>query len=313
MIQLGFGGRILGDPHLATHDGVRAARRPHLSVSLMFFYDILRYLQAQQMHVYRLPTNFAPYLTHPQRPRFHNQIEECAAELRAVGAIVRDANLRLSMHLDSSVVLSTPDPELAERSRHEIEAQAALLRAFNTHDAVVVAHIGGKYDAPDLALQRCLEQIDQLAPEARAMLALEPDGRIWSLVDLLHLHRQTGIPVIFDHLHHQLWNPHQMAHAEALNLALATWPDGRKPKVHFSSPRTELRIGTTTAGRPRLDLPDWHEHSDFAHPFDLIGLLRTPTLRPYDLMLEAKAGDLAVLRARDDIARFAPELVEHVR
>ena len=36
-------------------------------------------------------------------------------------------------------------------------------------------------------------------------------------------------------------------------------------------------------------------------------------LPPFDVMLEAKATDLALLRLREDLARYAPEIAASVR
>jgi len=310
--HLGLSGRILSNPRLTTYDSQRAASRPHLSISLLYLRDVLLHLQRHTIRLYRLPAHFAPYLTHPNAPGFHNQIAECAEDLHAVGALAQASQTRLTLHVNSTVVLSTPDLDLAARSRHEIEAQAQLLSAFGLNDGVLVAHIGGIYTDHSAALERCVANIWQLSAAARALLAIEHDGRMWSLVDALHVHVRTGVPIIFDHLHHLLYDPHQLPLATALEYALATWPAERRPKIHFSSPRTELRIGSSSGGNPHLAAPQWYEHSDYAHPFELINLLRLPASRPYDVMLEAKAGDLALLRAREDVARFAPELAGEI-
>ena len=42
------------------------------------------------------------------------------------------------------------------------------------------------------------------------------------------------------------------------------------------------------------------------------GILSAAELRPFDIMLEAKAKDLALLRLREQIAQFAPELAGSV-
>jgi UV DNA damage endonuclease len=58
-----------------------------------------------------------------------------------------------------------------------------------------------------------------------------------------------------------------------------------------------------------------NQHSDFIDPFDFIDLLRsvrTANLRPFDIMLEAKAKDLALLRLREQMAKFAPDLVDAI-
>ncbi|MEI8165259.1 MAG: UV damage endonuclease UvsE, partial [Chloroflexales bacterium] len=51
------------------------------------------------------------------------------------------------------------------------------------------------------------------------------------------------------------------------------------------------------------------QHADFIAAGDLERLLRAARgLPPFDLMLEAKAGDLALARLRAEIARRAPDL-----
>ena len=103
---------------------------------------------------------------------------------------------------------------------------------------------------------------------------------------------------------------------EALALTLDTWPADVTPKVHFSSPSTAMRTvehkDSRTGGGRRLVLrpPRPTQHADFIDPFAFIAFLRhAQGLRDFDVMLEAKAKDLALLRLRDDLDRFAPELL----
>ncbi len=54
-----------------------------------------------------------------------------------------------------------------------------------------------------------------------------------------------------------------------------------------------------------------NQHSDFIDMFNFIDLIRSAraaNLRPFDIMLEAKAKDLALLRLREQIVKFAPDL-----
>jgi UV DNA damage endonuclease len=61
-------------------------------------------------------------------------------------------------------------------------------------------------------------------------------------------------------------------------------------------------------GSGRLKLPTWTEHADFCNPFAFIDLLsELDGLPDTDIMLEAKARDVALLKLREDVARFAPE------
>lgn len=94
---------------------------------------------------------------------------------------------------------------------------------------------------------------------------------------------------------------------EALTYCLGTWPEDTVPKVHFSTPRTEMR---PLEGSSRLKVPTWEEHSDFVNPFEFAAFVRSASgLREFDIMLETKARDLALLKLRQDLGRFAPELL----
>ena len=65
----------------------------------------------------------------------------------------------------------------------------------------------------------------------------------------------------------------------------------------------------------RVQPPLPNQHSDFIDPFAFVDLLQVAQrlrTRPFDVMLEAKAKDLALLRLREQIAQFAPELAAGV-
>lgn len=54
--------------------------------------------------------------------------------------------------------------------------------------------------------------------------------------------------------------------------------------------------------------PVWSGHADFCHPFEFIALMRVLEEPECDIMLEAKSKDLALLRLRRDLQRYAPEV-----
>jgi UV DNA damage endonuclease len=97
-----------------------------------------------------------------------------------------------------------------------------------------------------------------------------------------------------------------MPEAEALAAALATWPAGVVPKVHFSSPRLDVEERKVRAGRRverRLVLPPLRAHADLIDPTAFERFLRDAAGgRSFDVMLEAKAKDVALLRLRAQLA-----------
>jgi UV DNA damage endonuclease len=312
--HLGFPVKVLGAP-LRSHDSRRWQNQPHLSVSLAYVRDIFDYLQRRDIRFYRLAGQLAPYVTHPALPQFHRQLEESSVELAALGDLARQHRLRLTLHPAHYVQLSSPERERVQRSLEEIEWAAALLDAMGLGpESVIVVHVGGLYGEAASSCERFVVHLDRLSHAARGRLALENDDRHFGIDDLLWIHRRTGMRLVFDALHHRCHNPAGIPLLEALAAALATWPAGQQPKVHFSSPRTAIRE-IVRDGRRQLQPPLVNQHSDFIHPFEFVDFLRAvqaARLRPFDIMLEAKAKELALLRLREQLARYAPDLATWV-
>ncbi len=102
---------------------------------------------------------------------------------------------------------------------------------------------------------------------------------------------------------------------ETVERFLATWPKGVRPKIHFSSPRTELRELKRKVPKNRkkklvLQPPVWTGHADFTQPFEFITMMRLLEGLEFDVMLEAKSKDLALFRLKRDLQRYAPDVAE---
>jgi UV DNA damage endonuclease len=307
--RLGFAVKLLGDGGLPSHDTRRWQSGPHLRHSLDMLRRILDRLGAHDVRMYRMATALAPYASHPDLPRFHRQVEECAAELAEVGALARALDVRLSTHPGQYTVLNSERPDVRDAAVAELEVQAALLDAMGLGpEAVVVLHVGGAAGGVRLALDRFEAGFERLSARARARLTIENDDRAFGLADVLALAERTGLCVVFDLLHHRCHDPAGIPDAEALAAALETWGAAAgTPKVHFSSPRLDVEERRVRAGRrveTRYVLPQLRAHADLVDPIAFEHLLRdlAPPGRDFDVMLEAKAKDLALLRLRDQLA-----------
>lgn len=318
-MRLGFAVKVLGRPELKSHDTRRWQSGPHLKVSLKYLREVLRYLQEAGIHMYRMSSDLAPYLTHPDLPQFHNQLEESRTELAAVGALARALDVRLSLHPAQYIVLNSENEEVARKAALDLVAQARILDLMQQGpEAVVVLHGGSGAGGMEAASERFVRRFRRLPAETRARLVLENDESVFALPDILRLHEACGVRLVFDLLHHNVNNPARQPPLEALRAALATWPADVTPKVHISSPRTEMHVDQrkdTKGGKkvPVVRPPQWSQHSDFANPFEVIAFLdqvRLARLRPFDIMLELKSKDLGLLRLREDFVRFAPELAQ---
>jgi len=308
--RLGFAVKILGGGGLRTNDARRWQSGPHLRRSVELLDVAFDHLDRIDVRVFRLSSSTIPYGTHPDLPAldYRRQLDEAAAEVAALGAKATRFGLRLSTHPGQYTVLNAPDPELRRKAAADLEQDAALLDALGQGpEAVVVIHVGGAYGDPRAALDRWARAYDALSEAARARVVVEHDETSFDVEDVLELHRRTGVRVVYDHHHHRCKPaPTLRDPAAALATALATWPAGLRPKVHLSSPRTAFRtVGGRTPTAPVPPLLD--QHADFVTPWDLAELLAL-TQRPVDVMLEAKAKDLAVQWLRGALARVSPQL-----
>ncbi|MBC7234669.1 MAG: UV damage endonuclease UvsE [Chloroflexi bacterium] len=305
-MRLGFPVHVFGCPDLPAHDARRWPDRPHLSVSLARLRDILCYLQANDLHMYRMHARLLPRPLACREGRL--DLAECEAQLALLGELAGRADVRLSFHAPGSLVLNARNEEQADAATAWLASWAALLDAMGQGpEAVIVLHVGGVYDSVQASIDRFCRRFDALPLWVQSRLALEQDDRRFGYCEVLAIHRRCGLPLVFDNLHHQVLNPGRVPFLEALRGALSTWPAGVVPKVHFSSPRTEMRV---RSGASRVQPPSWTEHSDLVNPFEFISFLEgCQGLPDLDILIEARARDLAVLRLRQDLRRFAPELV----
>ena len=233
-MRLGFAVKVLGQPNLKSNDSRRWQNGPHLSVSLAYVRDILMYLRKAGIRMYRLSSELAPYVTHPDLPQFHDQIDACRPELAEIGELARGDDVRLSFHPGAYVVLNSPDESVAAKSIADLNSQAEMLDAMGLdHRAVVVVHAGGTYDDRNTAMDRFVDRWGLLAAAARRRLVLENDERNFTVEDTWSLHERTGVRLVFDSLHHLNHNPSGLPIHEALARCLDTWPVGVIPKIHF--------------------------------------------------------------------------------
>lgn len=309
-MRLGFSVRVYGCPDLPSHDGRAPYREPNLSMSLAYLRDILHYLHANDMHMYRMHGDLLPGALRLPADEIRARIAACRTELAALGDLAGAWDIRLSLH-PYGIALNTPDEDHLHRAVGYLAAQAELLDAMELGpEAVIVVHVGGVYDDPRTSRERFVRRYEALHPSLKGRLVLENDDHRFAFTDVWAIHKTCGIPLVFDNLHHLVLNPERLPMEEAVQGALDTWPVGTKAKVHFSSPRTEMR---PLPGTSRTKAPTWTEHSDFVNPFEFIRFLTmAKAFSSFDVMLESKARDLALLKLREDIIRFAPELAERL-
>lgn len=306
--------KVLGTEGLKSNDSRRWQQEPHLRVSIENLHRIFDHLARHGIGMYRISSDIAPYVTHPDMPQFHGQVRECRAELHALGHRARALGLRLSFHPSQFIVLNSPDPELVRRSVADLATQAEMLDLMELGpEAVMIVHAGGTYGDVARGAADWIATYEKLSPAIRRRLVLENDDLRYSAAEVYKIHCATGVPLVFDHQHFYCLNPEGWELRPTVEKFLRTWSAGVRPKLHFSSPRTEMRelqIRHRKTGKKEAvrQQPLWTGHADFCQPFEFSGMMRALAGLEFDVMLEAKAKDLALIRLRQDLLRYAPEI-----
>jgi UV DNA damage endonuclease len=313
-LRLGFPVKVMGRPELKSNDTRRWQKNPHLKTSLEYLDAILDYLAKRNIGMYRMSSDLAPYATHPEMPQFHGMVAESDAELRAIGAKAKRLDIRLSFHPSQFVLLNSPDPALTEKSIWDLASQAEMLDRMELgSEAVVVTHVGGTYGDREASRARWAEVWPTLPEHVRRRLVLENDDLRFSAADVLWVHEQTGVRLIFDYQHFWCLNPERLEMMPTLRAMLRSWPEEVRPKLHYSSPRTEfraiLRVDRKTRRKRTVQLPPvWTGHADFTNPFEFARFMRDCEGLEFDVMLESKAKDISLLKLRPDLLRYAPDV-----
>ena len=300
---------------MPSNDARRWQTGPHVRQSIEYVTEIFHYLNKVGIHMYRMSSDFVPYLTHPDMPQFHHQLEEAEEELAALGALAKKYDIRLSLHPSQYILLNALDEEVARKSITDLNAQAKLLDKLGCGpEGVVVTHVGGVYGDRDESKARFIRRYLELPDATKRRLVVENDDVSYSASEVLEISAQTGCPVVFDNLHHFCFNPEALPMADALKRALATWPENVIPKIHYSSPSTDFETTVEkekgATGRERtvtkLHAPRLKAHADFINPLEFVlfwQAVDADSLRDFDVMLESKGKDVALLRLRRELAK----------
>ena len=304
--RIGFAVKVLGEGGLPSHDARRWQSEPHLRVSLENLGAILDHLEANDIRMYRMATSIAPYASHPELPQFHSQVEECGPELAAFGRRANELGIRLSTHPGQYTVLNSERPEVVDSAVAELEVQGALFEAMGLGaEATIVIHVGGAAGGERAALDRFERASERLSERVRRHLRIENDDRTFGIGAVTDLGERCGLAVVWDILHHRCNDPDVIPDREALAMALRTWPEDVRPKIHYSSPRLDIgerkrKVGRRVVRTPAL--PQLRAHADLIEPIGFEYFLREmDDLEDFDVMVEAKGKDLAVLRLRDEM------------
>jgi UV DNA damage endonuclease len=242
--------------------------------------DVLRKVAASGVRLFRVSSAMFPLSDRVPRRLWDN--DALRGELALCGEVARKCGIRLTTHPGQFCVLSSDSDSVVEKAIVELEHHAWMFDSMGmprSPYAAINVH-GGKADRQT----RLIDAIRSLPEASRSRLTLENCETCYSLVDLLPVSMETGVPIVWDS-HHHVFNDGGLDGAEAADAADETWPKGVKPLQHISNTEPGMEGGSFTERR---------KHSDMIHYIPAVQLER---LRrdAVDLEVEAKMKNLAVL------------------
>jgi len=252
---------------------------------------ILQWNAANGIRFFRIGSGVFPFMDHPTLQYGLHDLdthhhEAVVANLAAAGEYAKSQGMRLSCHPGPYTCLASPDHDIADKSILCLEMHSLLADLLGYGDEFAInIHVGGTYGEKTDAAKRFVDRFNRLSTRVQNRLTVENDDKpsMWSMSDLYEIlwSRCDRLKLVLDVHHHRFCQRESLE--DAAKMAFSTW-DGfcEIPKVHYSE--------SADGKRPQA-------HSDYIQ--GEIPLL--DTVREYDVMLEAKAKDLALLECRERI------------
>ncbi len=239
--------------------------------------DILTWNREHEILMYRISSDIVPLGSHEAV-----DLDELRFPLAAEVPTLTQG-VRLSMH-PGQYTLPSANGDIWQKSVKDLHYHAFIMDTLGI-DGDIIMHGGGVYGDRAATTERITQNLLSLPPAIQRHVRLENDERSWSVDDLLPICEQTGIPLIVDVLHHQL-NGSEPFRALPWSRILATW-HGRLPKLHYSEQDPTKRPGG---------------HSEYVAVDTFCAFVDDVALHDYDVMLECKGKELALLKLRQDLA-----------
>ncbi|KAG2488277.1 hypothetical protein HYH03_013127 [Edaphochlamys debaryana] len=262
---------------------------PHVSkLALANARDLLPLIHWNEAHgirLFRLSSCIFPWMSF-YRLEDLPDAEDIKQALAAAGEAATRLGHRLTFHPSEFTKIASDRSEVVDTSVKELEVHSRIFDLMGFLPATVYNkinfHVGAVYGDKIASMDRFADVVlNRLSPNCRARITVENDDRasMYSVRDLTYLSAKAGIPIVFDFHHHRFCTG-GMSEEEAFRTALATWPPGVKPIVHWSESQEGRRA---------------HAHSDYiSGPINLYGLEDE-----VDVMIESKAKELALLHYRE--------------
>lgn len=255
---------------------------------------ILRYNIDNNIHFYRMTSNFIPLATHPDV--MWDYLKYFKKDLEYIGKLIKDNNLRVDAHPDQFNVINSDRESVVENTLRTLNMQVDLFEAMNYEQGKLVIHIGGAKGGKDIALDRFINNLKNVPKRITDRLILENDDKTFNAKEVLQICERTNLPMVFD-IHHHNCNNCEEDIKSLLPQIFKTWEDEELvPKIHFSSPREFEK------DRKHADYIDANRFLEFIYK------AKESVNKDFDIMIEAKKKDITLNILVKDLKKLTKDI-----
>jgi UV DNA damage endonuclease len=201
--------------------------------------EALTFCEKQNIRLYRMTSALFP-MSDMEDKIGGNILEEMREDLAKIGEKAEKLNIRMVLHPDQFVVLSSDSDEVIENSIKILTNHAYTLDLLGLPQspwALMNIH-GGKSQRSE----KLVKVISQLPPGIKNRLTLENDEYAYNAQEILEVCQQAGIPMVFDAHHHICYEKlDSYDHPSVESVVLAareTWKNPDWQLVHISNGET---------------------------------------------------------------------------
>jgi UV DNA damage endonuclease len=248
--------------------------------------DIIKILEWNRINgikFFRLSSAIIPWGDHIDLTQLKDY-KQIKSELKKAGDFANFWDMRINSHPGPFCVLTSPNETVVTNAIADLELHGKIFDMMGLSKTPynnINIHCNGVYGDKQSAMDRFIQNFKRLSKSVQNRLTIENDDKasMYSVRDLMYVHENTGIPIVFDYHHHQFCTG-DLSEEQALKLAATTWPEDIRQEVHYSESKA------LHENNPK-EKPQAHSY--------LINALPNTYELDLDIMVEAKGKELAIL------------------
>src|SRR6185436_5173541 len=187
----------------------------HNSISLL---NIIKRIHNEKVKVFRISCGIFPLYDCVSHLLYNSQ--SIKDVLKDIGSFIKTSGIRLTIHPDQFVVLSSNRPEVIAKSKNILQHYGWVFDqiGLNQNPFNPINIHGGVRNNHNILI----DSIKTLPIEVKSRLTLENDESSYNVLDLYKIYEETGVPICWDS-HHHSFNNASLSNEEALDISKNTW------------------------------------------------------------------------------------------